>query len=217
MSGPIDEVIGQWITDGVIMRAPVGTTFNTPIFAVSKKDLHGQKRYRVCADFRPLNALLPDDTFPLPRISDIFKALAGAVIFTTLDLKAAYNRFLIAPEDRHKTCFTWQDMQYVFARAPFGLKTLPSIFQRVIQIIIADIPFARAYIDDVIVFSQNLDEHADHVRQVVQALTTVVRTPHVSPTETLLTLSLSPSAYQRLARQLADQTGYSKTCLPSLI
>jgi len=171
MMEPIDEVIHQWLADGVITRAPVGTTFNTPIFAVPKKDLHGQKRYRVCADFRPLNALLPDDTFPLPRIPDIFKALAGAVIFTTLDLKAAYNRFLIASEDRHKTCFTWQDMQYVFARAPFGLKTLPSIFQRVIQIILADMPFARAYIDDVIVFSQNLDKHAEHVGQVVQALT----------------------------------------------
>jgi len=171
MIGAIGDVIDQWLADGVITRAPVGTTFNTPIFAVPKKDLNGQKRCRVCADFRPLNALLPDDSFPLPLIGDIFKAIVGAVIFTTLDLQAAYHRFLIAVEDRHKTCFTWQDMQYVFARAPFGLKTLPSIFQRVIQIVLADMPFARAYIDDVIVFSKDRADHADHVRQVVQALT----------------------------------------------
>jgi transposase InsO family protein len=171
MIKPIGEVIGQWLDDGVIIRAPVGTAFNTPIFAVPKKDLNGQRRYRVCADFRPLNALLPDDSFPLPLINDIFKSLVKAVIFTSLDLKSAYNRFLIALEDRHKTCFTWQDAQYVFARAPFGLKTLPSIFQRVIQIILADMPFARAYIDDVIVFSEDRAEHAGHVRQVVQTLT----------------------------------------------
>jgi hypothetical protein len=171
MMEPIDAVIQQWLDDGVITRASVGTTFNTPIFAVPKKDLDGQKRCRVCADFRPLNALLPDDSFPLPLISDIFQALAGSAVFSTLDLKAAYHRFIIAPEDRHKTCFTWRDKQYVFARAPFGLKTLPSIFQRAIQIILADLPFARAYIDDVIVFSKDRADHADHLRQVVQKLT----------------------------------------------
>ena len=172
MIEPVNDIIRQWKEDGVIQKAPTGTAFNTPIFAIPKKDAQGHKTLcRVCADFRPLNALLPDDAFPLPLISDIFMALSGSVIFSTLDLKSAYHRFLIAEEDRHKTCFTWQGMQYVFARAPFGLKTLPSIFQRVIHQVLADMPFARAYIDDVIVFSENRADHVDHVRQVVQRLT----------------------------------------------
>lgn len=172
MIEPIDAVIRQWLEDGVIELAPVGTTFNTPIFAVPKKDAEGRKTLcRVCADFRALNALLPDDSHPLPLIKDIFSALAGSAVYTTLDIKTAFHRFLIAPEDRAKTCFTWQHTQYVFVRAPFGLKTLPSIFQRAIQLILSGLPFVRAYIDDVIVFSNNRADHASHVNQVVQRLT----------------------------------------------
>src|SRR6516164_9135736 len=103
MIEPIEAVIRQWLDDGVIERAPVGTTFNTPVFAVPKKDPEGRKTLcRVCADFRSLNTLLPDDSYPLPLIKDIFSALAGSTVFTTLDIKAAFHRFLIAPEDRHK-------------------------------------------------------------------------------------------------------------------
>src|SRR5262249_52338179 len=92
------------------------------------------------------------------------------VIFTTLDLQSAFNRFPIHEADQHKTAFTWKDAQYVFARAPFGLKSLPSKFQRVIHLITKDLPFVRAFMDDLVVFSTSVDEHTSHDCQVINAL-----------------------------------------------
>jgi hypothetical protein len=172
MIQPMDNAIQEWLTDKIIERAPVDTTFNTPIFPIPKKDSEGNKTLcRLCLDYRPLNALLPDDSFPLPRISDIFETLSDSKIFTILDLKSAFHRFIIHPGHRYKTAFTWHNTQYVFVRAPFGLKTLPSKFQRVMQILINDLPFVRAYIDDLIIFSDSYESHSAHIIQVLQRLT----------------------------------------------
>jgi len=169
----ITDEIKKWLERGVIEPAPLNSTFNTPIFAVPKKDAAGEMTLqRLCLDFRALNKLIPDDLFPIPLISDIFEALAGAKIFTTLDLQSAYHRFPIAPEDRYKTAFTWEGAQYVFRGAPFGLKNLPSVFQRVMVNLLSDLPFVRTYFDDIVIFSTSYEEHIQHVRQVIERLNT---------------------------------------------
>ena len=168
----MDEEIQKWKDDGVIERAPVDTVFNTPVFPIPKKDAEGNKtKCRLCMDFRQLNELLHDDAFPLPRISNIFESLSGAKIFSVLDLQSAFHRFIIHSEHRHKTAFTWRGIQYVFVRAPFGLKTLPSKFQRVMQHIIGDLDYAKAYMDDIVVASNNPQQHAEHVTTVIERLT----------------------------------------------
>ena len=152
----IDAKLRAWLNNGVIEVVESPSTFNTPFFLVQKKDPTGAKTdFRICHDFRPLNALLPDDKWPLPLISEIFEALAGAQVFSTLDLWQAYHRFPIAVEDRHKTAFTWNGTQYQFRGAPFGLKTLPSHFQRVMAMLLRDLDYARVFIDDVVVFSKS--------------------------------------------------------------
>ena len=167
----VTKIVKEWLDEGVIEPAPVDSTFNTPIFIIPKKDANGIKSdFRPCLDYRPLNALIPDDNFPLPRIAEIFEALAGAQYFTTLDLKSAYHRFPIHKDDRHKTAFTWKNIQYVFARAPFGLKTLPAKFQRVIATLFKDLDYALPYLDDIVVFSKNLDKHKDHLAVVLDRL-----------------------------------------------
>jgi len=76
--------IKKWLEHGVIEPAPVNSTFNTPIFAVPKKDATGAMTLqRLCLDYRALNKLIPDDLFPIPLISDIFESLTGA----TMDLR----------------------------------------------------------------------------------------------------------------------------------
>lgn len=82
----------------------------------------------------------------------------------------AYHRFEIAEEHRHKTAFTWKNVQYAFKGAPFGIKTLPSIFQRAMHVLLGDLPFVRVFIDDIIVFSESHREHLDHVHEVLRRL-----------------------------------------------
>jgi len=171
LQSAVTAEVERWLEQGIIEQAPVFSTFNTPIFAVPKKDDQGKPTlYRICLDYRSLNELLPNDNYPLPRITDIFQALSGSAIFSTLDLKSAYHRFPIATEDRHKTAFTWNNTQYVFRGAPFGLKTLPSQFQRVMQSIFQGLDFVLVYFDDIIVFSKNRADHAKHIQCVIQRL-----------------------------------------------
>ena len=167
----INAKLHEWLNDGVIEPVTGPSTFNTPFFLIPKKDASGVKSdFRVCHDFRPLNALLPGDSSPIPLISDIFEAVAGAKVFSTLDLRQAYHRFPVAECDRHKTAFTWKDKQYQFRGAPFGLKTLPSQFQRVMSFLLQDLDFARVFIDDVVVFSKSRSEHAAHLSEVIRRL-----------------------------------------------
>src|SRR5581483_11698862 len=80
------------------------------------------------------------------------------------------HRFPIAVGDRHKTAFTWDGTQYQFRAAPFGLKTLPSQFQRVMSVLLHGLDFVRVYIDDVVVFSASRDDHAAHLKEVLRRL-----------------------------------------------
>ncbi|SAL98522.1 hypothetical protein [Absidia glauca] len=170
----IDEAVTKWLNEGTIVRAGVNTEWNSPLTLAPKKDADGNKsRKRPCLDPRHINLLLPNDRFPLPLIKDIFETLKGATVFTTLDLQNAFHRFQIAPADQHKTTFTHRGTQYMFQGCPFGLKPLSSKFQRVTNMILEDMPFATSFIDDIVVYSANINDHAKHVQQVINKLTSV--------------------------------------------
>ncbi|SAL96444.1 hypothetical protein, partial, partial [Absidia glauca] len=148
--------------------------WNSPLTLAPKKNADGTKsKKRPCLDPRHINSLLPDDKYPLPLIKDIFAQLKDARVFSTLDLKNAFHRFKIAKEDRHKTTFTHRGIQFMFKGCPFGLKPLSSKFQRVTALLLEDMPFATSFIDDIVVFSNTMDDHAIHVKQVINKLTSV--------------------------------------------
>src|SRR4030088_2664256 len=122
--------------DGVTERAPVGCLFNNPLTLAPKKDIEGNWTLkRPCLDPHPLNAILADDMYEIPKIADILDALNGAVIFSVLDIDKAFHRFMIHLAHRHKTAFTWNNCQEMFSGAPYGIKTLTSKFQRVMSIV----------------------------------------------------------------------------------
>jgi len=125
----LDEAIQQWLKDDVITLAPAGNVHNNTLTLVVKKDKKGEKTlWRVCLDPRPLNKLLPDDNFPLLLVADIIAKLAGHAIFTTLDLLQVYHRLPINKDDQKLTAFMHNGKQYMFKKAPFGLKPLSSLF-----------------------------------------------------------------------------------------
>jgi len=168
----VQEAIDEWLRNGTIRKLTKPSEFNIPMILVGKKDLKGKKTgFRPCLDPRHLNVLLQDEDFDLPLIKDIFQSLSGSAVFSTIDLSKAYHRFMIAEEDQHKTAFTWKNAQYAFRGAPFGIKTLPSIFQRAMQVLLGDLAYVRVFIDDIIVFSQHVKDHKHHVREVLRRLT----------------------------------------------
>lgn len=169
----IDETINKWKETGVIVEAPKGTPHLNRITCSSRKDLEGNiTKYRVCLDPRDLNQSLEQcDNFPLPIISEILDQTAGHKFFTTIDLRQAYHRLPLAKESQPYTAFSHKGRQYMFARAPFGLKPMTSIFQRGMTRILGDLDYVAIYVDDIVIFSMTYEEHIDHVKEVIDRLT----------------------------------------------
>ncbi|KAG2221668.1 hypothetical protein INT45_002706 [Circinella minor] len=169
----LKETINRWLEEGVIIPAPVNTAWNQPLTAVPKTTgPDGIKKHRLCLDTRGINsALTNNDRHPISNIQEIFSKLSGCNVFTTLDLKAAFERFPVLQKHQQKLSFTFLGKQYSYAKGCFGLKTLSSAFQRVMNILFHDLPFVNCFIDDIIIASKNIHEHADHVAQVIKILT----------------------------------------------
>ena len=147
---------------------PAISEWASPIVLVPKKD--GQLRF--CVDYRKLNEQTIADAYPLPRMDDCIDSLGDAKIFTTLDCNSGYWQIPVAEEDKDKTTFTSHMGTYRFTRLPFGLKNAPATFQRALDMILSGVRWQSCliYLDDVIVFSSNEEEHLEQVDQVLNLL-----------------------------------------------
>ena len=112
---------------GVIQ--PSNSPWASPIVFVHKKD----GTHRFCIDYRELNAVTRQDTFPLPRVDDLLDQLGDTRFFSTLDLAAGYWQIKIHPDSREKTAFVTHQGLHEFSVMPFGLNNAPAVFQRLMQ------------------------------------------------------------------------------------
>ena len=128
--------------------------------------------WRPCGDFRRLNNATVDDRYPLPHIQDFHANLAGMKVFSKIDLIRGYHQIPMASNDIPKTAIITPFGLWEFLRMPFGLKNAAQAFQRLMDGVLRGIPFAFVYLDDILVASKNYKDHADHLRQVFQLLST---------------------------------------------
>ncbi|KAK3571328.1 hypothetical protein QTP86_007563 [Hemibagrus guttatus] len=138
-------------------------------FFVGKKDggLHP------CIDtHRGLNAITVPYPYPLPLVPAVLEQLRAARIFTKLDLRSAYNLVWIKKGDEWKTAFHTTHGHYEYRVMPFGLTNAPAVFQALINGVFQDLlgKWVIAYIDDILVYSDSLEEHVLHVREVLSRL-----------------------------------------------
>ncbi len=124
-------------------------------------------------DYRKLNALVIPDEFPLPKQDDIMQALSGSQWLTTLDALSGLTQLIVHKDSRQKLAFHCHQGLWQFTRMPFGYCNGPSVFQRVMQNVLAPFLwiFTLVYIDDIVIFSLNFDDHLSHIDQVLQAIT----------------------------------------------
>ncbi|EFO87345.1 hypothetical protein CRE_31410 [Caenorhabditis remanei] len=141
---------------GVIERVS-HTDWASPIVVVRKKN---SDKIRICADFKSsgLNAALQDEHHPLPTSEDIFGKLKGS-IFSQIDLRDAYLQLELDEEAQKLAVINTHLGLFKYRRMPFGLKPAPAVFQKVIDKLIAGIPGVAAYLDDVIVATDTMQEH----------------------------------------------------------
>lgn len=146
---------------------PSSSPWAAPIVLVTKKD--GSVRF--CVDFRKLNSIATFDSYPMPRVEELFETVGGAKVMTTLDLAKGYWQIPLSATSREKTAFATPDGLYEFEVMPFGLHSAPATFQRMVNSVLRHCSqFAQAYIDDIVIFSQSCEEHLDHLEGVLGCL-----------------------------------------------
>jgi hypothetical protein len=126
----------------------------------------------LCVDYRPLNEVTIKNKYPLPRIDLLFDQLAGAKVFSKIDLRSGYHQIKIRPEDIPKTAFTTRYGLYEYLVMSFGLTNAPAHFMYLMNsIFISKLDkFVIVFIDDILVYSKNKAEHAEHLRIVLSRL-----------------------------------------------
>jgi hypothetical protein len=160
------EYIDKMLQKGFIRRSESPAGY--PVLFVPKKN----GKLRPCIDYRKLNDITIKNRYPLPNIGELRDWLAHAEIFTALDLRGAYNLIRIKEGEEWKTAFRTRYGHFEYLVMPFGLTNAPATCQELINNVLRahlDI-FVIAYLDDILIYSQNEKEHKEHVRTVLTLL-----------------------------------------------
>lgn len=145
--------------------------FAAPVTLAFKKDEN--RKSRLCIDFRDLNKIVVPQAQPFPLIEDLMIKTRNCKFFSTLDINSAFWSIPLRIEDRKKTAFVTQDGHFQWTCLPFGLKTSPAIFQRILSNILRKYKlndFVVNFIDDILIYSKTFDEHISHLTQLLEAI-----------------------------------------------
>ena len=163
----LDAFLKEHLDKGYIV--PSKSPMASPFFFVKKKD----GKLRPVMDYRKLNDITIKNVYPLPLASDIINRLRGAKIFTKFDVRWGYNNIRIKEGDEYKAAFVTNRGLYEPKVMYFGLTNSPATFQTLMNVIFADLIAegkVAVYLDDILIWSNNLAEHRKVVREVLARL-----------------------------------------------
>ncbi|GKC65079.1 putative reverse transcriptase domain-containing protein [Tanacetum coccineum] len=157
----------QELADRGFIR-PSTSPWGAPVLFVKKKD----GSFRMCIDYRELNKLTIKNRYPLPRIDDLFDQLQGSSVYSKIDLRSGYHQLRVRDEDIPKTAFRTRYGHYEFQVMPFGLTNAPAVFMDLMNRVCKPYldKFVIVFIDDILIYSRNKEEHANHLRIILELL-----------------------------------------------
>ncbi|GJW37456.1 putative reverse transcriptase domain-containing protein [Tanacetum coccineum] len=157
----------QELADRGFIR-PSTSPWGAPVLFVKKKD----GSFRMCIDYRELNKLTVKNRYPLPRIDDLFDQLQGSSVYSKIDLRLGYHQLRVRDEDIPKTAFRTRYGHYEFQVMPFGLTNAPVVFMDLMNRVCKPYldKFVIVFIDDILIYSRNKEEHANHLRIILELL-----------------------------------------------
>ncbi len=150
---------------GVIERCD--SNWASPLVPVRKAD----GGIRLCVDYRKLNAVTEKEPYYIPGFDEMVEKVGTGKVLSKVDLAKGFHQVLVDRKDRDKTCFICPFGKFRFIRMPFGLTNAPSVFQRLMDgVLVGCEEFARVYIDDILVVSQDWEAHLVHLRTLLDVL-----------------------------------------------
>ncbi|GJZ08881.1 putative reverse transcriptase domain-containing protein [Tanacetum coccineum] len=157
----------QELSDKGFIR-PSSSPWGAPVLFVKKKD----GSFHMCIDYRELNKLTVKNRYPLPRINDLFDQLQGSSVYSKIDLRSGYHQLRVREEDIPKTAFRTRYGHYEFQVMPFGLTNAPAVFMDLMNRVCKPYldKFVIVFIDDILVYSKNKQEHKEHLKLILELL-----------------------------------------------
>ena len=157
----------QELLDKGFIRPSV-SPWGAPVLFVKKKD----GTLRMCIDYRQINKVTVKNKYSLPRIEDLFDQLKGAGVFSNIDLRSGYYQLRVKEGDVPKTAFRTRYGHYEFLVMPFGLTNAPEAFMDLMNRVFRPYvdQFVVVFIDDILVYSKDAQEHEQNLRIVLEML-----------------------------------------------
>ncbi|GJY38255.1 putative reverse transcriptase domain-containing protein [Tanacetum coccineum] len=157
----------QELADRGFIRSST-SPWGAPVLFVKKK--YGS--FKMCIDYRELNKLTVKNCYPLPKIDDLFHQLQGLSVYSKIDLRSGYHQLRVRGEDIPKSAFRTRYGHYEFQVMPFGLTNAPTVFMDLMNRVCKPYldKFVIVFIDDILIYSRNKEEHADHLRIILELL-----------------------------------------------
>jgi len=147
---------------------PSVSPWGASVLLVKKKD----GSMRLCIDYRQLNKVTIKNRYPLPRIDDLMDQLVGARVFSKIDVRSGYHHIKVKDEDMQKTAFRIRYRHYEYTVMPFDVTNASGVFMEYMNRIFHSCLdcFVVVFINDILIYSKSEEEHAEHLRIVLQVL-----------------------------------------------
>lgn len=163
----VQDQIDQKLADGII--EPSDSEWSSPIVVAKRPD----GSLRMCQDFRRLNSVTKKNNHPIPAVDSILAKLRRSKVISTIDLSQAYHQVELEEHSRKYTAFRVPGRGiFQYKRMPFGLANAPGVFQGLIDKLFGPEfePHVFAYLDDIIIVSETMEEHLYWLEKVLKIL-----------------------------------------------
>ena len=151
---------------GIIEKVTGSSPWISPIVVTRKRN----GKIRMCIDLKRVNEAVIANGHPLPHMQEMLDNLSGAKFFSCLDMSQAFHQLELHDDSKDLTAFVTHEGVWRFKRCPYGLKSLPQCFQRMMEIILRGMSGTQVYMDDVIVSGRSREEHDQRLEAVQQRL-----------------------------------------------
>ncbi|XP_062569214.1 uncharacterized protein LOC134231291 [Saccostrea cucullata] len=160
----VKKALNEMLEQGHIQKS--NSPWSSPVVLVNKPD----GSIRICIDYRKLNEITVSDAYPVPRINDILEKVGKAKYLSHFDLVKGYWQVPLSKDSREKSAFVTPYGLYEFLVMPFGMKTSPATFIRLMDSVLCDVDNVVAYFDDIVIFSDSWKTHLEDIENVVRKL-----------------------------------------------
>lgn len=158
----LEKQISDMLKRGVVQ--PSHSPYASPVILVKKKD----GGWRMCVDYRYLNALTVKNKYPLPVVDELLDELAGAKYFTKLDLRSGYHQIRLVEGEEFKTAFKTHHGRWEFKVMPFRLTNASATFQAAMNVLFANLlrKGVLIFMDDILIYTTTMSEHQRVLEEV---------------------------------------------------